>query len=321
MQSYRQKCESAHQILGLKTTDKIDEKLLKRCYYKEALRHHPDKNTSQDSHKKFQELSNAYEFVRQHHGFADGDEGDEELKEEPDSESSIPNMFTNYANVLFSFLSPMLESDLFQDAGNRAVYIIIENILNRCEDKALKMLDRLNRQQCGKICDILRSQGDVLHIPATFIEKMEILYKEKIDRDGCVIIYPTLDDLYAENLYKLEEGSNTYYIPLWYHELVYDNSGAELYVQCIPKLDDGVEIDEKNDIHITKQYSLSELWNMPEISIGLGKKTVRVDRERLTLTRQQTIKLVGAGISKMNTNNIYDVSKKSTVYIHVQISD
>ena len=125
MQSYRQKCESAHQILGLKTTDKIDEKLLKRCYYKEALRHHPDKNTSRDSHKKFQELSNAYEFVRQHHGFADGDEGDEELKEEPDSESSIPNMFTNYANVLFSFLSPMLESDLFQDAGNRAVYIII----------------------------------------------------------------------------------------------------------------------------------------------------------------------------------------------------
>jgi len=92
-------------------------------------------------------------------------------------------------------------------------------------------------------------------------------------------------------------------------------------VQCIPKLDDGVEIDEKNDIHITKQYSLSELWGMPEILIGLGKKTVRVDRERLTLTKHQSIKLVGAGISKMNTSNIYDVSKKSTVYIHVQISD
>jgi len=296
----------------------MDEKTLKRCYYKEALRYHPDKNSSPESHKKFLDISDAYECARKYHGFID-DDGEDEVKEE---ESIVPNMsiFANYTSAVFSFLSPLMENETFQDIKTKTVISIIENISNKCESKAVELLERLNRKQCGKICKLLRAQADVLHIPASFMEKMEQLYVDKVERkDECIRIYPTLNDLFVDNVYKLEENDKTYYIPLWHHELVYDNAGAELYVQCIPKLDDDTEIDDKNDIHITRRYTSDEIWGMSEIVIQCGEKSLRIPMEQLKLKRQQTIKLSGMGISRINTSNIYDVSKKSSIHVHVYI--
>jgi hypothetical protein len=107
---------------------------------------------------------------------------------------------------------------------------------------------------------------------------------------------------------------------LWHHELVYDNAGAELYVQCIPKLDDNIEIDEKNDIHVSKQVNLIDLWNSPQIDILIGTKQIFVQTKQLKLERNQTVKILGGGISRINMSDIYDVSKKSSVYVHLTIT-
>ena len=312
--NYQKKYENAHQILRVNMNDNIDEKILKRCYHREALRNHPDKNNSPEAHQKFVEINEAYEIARKYHGFTD--DGDDEVKDE---NTVDPNIFMNYTNVLFSFLSPVLNAEMFQDIKTKMVYSIIENISNKCEPKALELLERLNRKQCSKICELLRTQRDVLHIPTSFMEKMECLYANKLERDECIRIYPSLNDLYSEHVYKLENDNKTYYIPLWHHELVYDNSGAELYVQCIPKLDEGVEIDEKNDLHINRQYNLIDLWKTPQIDIPIGGKSLSLQTKELKLERNQTIRMLGKGISRANTSDIYDVSKKSSVYIHIDI--
>ena len=316
MSTPQREYEKAHQILGLHVDDDIDEKTLKRCYHREALRNHPDKNNSPEAHQKFVKINEAYNTARKYHGFVYS--GEDEVKEE---ESSIPTTFMNYTNVLFTFLSPLVNSDTFQDIKTKLVYSIIENISNKCEPKALELIERLNRKQCGKICELLRNQKDVLHIPASFMEKMELLYTDKLERDECIRIYPSLNDLYSENVYKLENDNKTYYIPLWHHELVYDNAGAELYVQCIPKLDDDVEIDEKNDIHVSKQVNLIDLWNSPQIDILIGTKQLFVQTKQLKLQRNQTVKIPCGGISRINMSDIYDVSKKSSVYVHLTITN
>ena len=315
MLNYQQKYENAHQILGLEMNDDIDEKILKRCYHREALRNHPDKNNSPEAHQTFVEINEAYDFARKYHGFTE--DGDDEVKDEDTVESSI---FMNYTNVLFSFLSPVLNAEVFQDIKTKIVYSIIENISNKCEPKALELLERLNRKQCNKICELLRSQRDVLHIPSSFIEKMVRLCADKMERDECIRIYPSLNDLYSDNVYKLENDDKIYYIPLWHHELVYANSGAELYVQCIPKLDEGIEIDEKNDIHINREYNLTYLWNTPQLNISVGNKNLSIQTKQLKLERNQTIKMHGEGITRVNTSDIYDISKKSSVYIHISIT-
>jgi hypothetical protein len=316
MSSPRKKYEKAHQILGLNLDDDIDEKLLKRCYHREALRYHPDKNQSAEAHARFVEISEAYENARNYHGFSEEcEEGTSEQKDDPVS------TFVDYTKVLFSFLSPVLDAEVFQGIKPKWVCSIIENISNKCETKALELLGRLNRKQCGKICELLRAQQDVLHIPDSFIMEMAHMYSDKFGRDECIRIYPSLNDVYADNVYKLECYDKTYYIPLWHHELVYDNSGAELYVQCIPKLEEGVDIDDNNDIHIRQTYSALEIWNKPQIEIDIGGKRLYIERSQLKMLRNQTVKIQGSGISRINMSDIYDVSKKSSVYIHITITN
>ena len=303
--------------------DNIDEKILRRAYHKAALRNHPDKNTSLESHKKFQEIQDAYEFVCKYHGFADDDYSTDDLSTNDVFTNFVfkNEMFTNYTNIIYNFVEPLLVDKLLGDIKTKLWSSILNNIVNKCESKAFGLLNKLNRIQYGKIYDLLRSQKDTLRLSDEFLEKMDVLYKDKICEDEYIRIYPTIDDLYEDNLYKLQVGANTYYIPLWYHELVYDNSGAELFVLCIPHLEDGVDIDDKNDIHIEKHYELSEIWNMELIDISIGKKVFRIPKMDLKMMNRQVIKIAGAGISRMNAINIYDVSKKSDVYIHIGITE
>ena len=86
-------------------------------------------------------------------------------------------------------------------------------------------------------------------------------FSNKIKNDECIILNPTIDDLLANNLYKLRVNDFTYIVPLWHHELVYDNSGNDIYVKCFPMLPDNVCIDDQNNIHIDCKYDIKEILN------------------------------------------------------------
>lgn len=53
--------EKYYNILNLKTNSTKEE--IKSAYKKLALKYHPDKNNSEDSREKFNEISNAYEIL------------------------------------------------------------------------------------------------------------------------------------------------------------------------------------------------------------------------------------------------------------------
>ena len=163
------------------------------------------------------------------------------------------------------------------------------------------------------------TQKDILHIPDSFFEKLVDLYKEKSLKDKTVRIYPLLSDLLDYNVYKLIENEKEFLIPLWHHELIYDNDGGELMVQCFPKLEKDMEIDEINDIHIYKTYNLSELWNIDRINIKIGKKTLKIEKNQLKMLPKQTITIPHIGIPRINSKNVYDFSKKGTIHIHFNI--
>lgn len=325
MTSHHVNYETACKMLGLSINLDFKEPDIKRAYHKNALQYHPDKNTNANAEEHFRSIHSAYEYLMKHHGYLDDEEDVLESETSYSEEAKEPSFaaniapFAEYTSLLYSFLQPILETDSFQDLKGKLIESLIENIVNKCEEKAFRMIEHLNRTQYGKIRDLLYGNIDTFHIPRDFLDKIDNKYQQKFSKDECIRLYPTIDDLFNENVYKLVEGGNTFYVPLWHHELVYDCSGRDLYVHCIPNLDDNIEIDEKNDIHIHLCYNLQQIWRLDTIPVHLGSKTLRIPRNQLKMDTNQTIKLPNLGISRIHSTNIYDISKKGHLFVHIEI--
>jgi DnaJ-class molecular chaperone len=302
-QRYKQACL----CLDLSPDQEIKPEDIKRQYRRKALQFHPDKNTSENAADEFRNVRESYEYLMENGGFSDQSDGDDKN--------------AGYQNVLFSFLGPILKSDMFQEIKSKAFFIIIDKITSKCESKALGVLDKMDKKILAKIYEILFAYKDAFHITEDFLRKVEEILKRKTQNDECIILNPFLDDLFENNLYKLVENGEKYVIPLWHHELVYDNKGADLYVKCIPILPDNMEIDEYNNIHVNAKCSVNELWLLDYIEIDLGKQKIKMPRRQIKMTEQQTIIMAGMGISKINVNDIYDISKRADVYVNLTIDN
>jgi hypothetical protein len=276
----------------------LNKEVVKKQYHRKALHYHPDKNKSDNSTAEFLLIKEAYHYL---------------------SNSSDTSDNMSYANDLFVFLRQSLNTSNENLMQNKVFQIIITKIIECCESKALDLLEKLDKNVLIKINETFKTYADVFHFSEGFLKSVEEIVANKIQNDECVILNPFLDDLWENNLYKMAEKGGTFLIPLWHHELVYDNSGCDLYVKNIPVLPDNVKIDEKNNIHVELSYCIHELWNKPFVEFYLGKKSLRFSTDQLYLRKHQTVVLCKQGISNINVENIYDISKKSDVIVSLEI--
>jgi hypothetical protein len=68
-----------------------------------------------------------------------------------------------------------------------------------------------------------------------------------------LILEPTLNDLLQQHVYIYTHNGRKYSIPLWHHELVYD----EFTVLCKPK---EVELDEDNNLYLDVYANIREVF-------------------------------------------------------------
>ena len=76
------------------------------------------------------------------------------------------------------------------------------------------------------------------------------IIQEKRKNDECIILHPTLNDLFCNNLYRLKHKNETYNIPLWHKSLVYEHENSELYIKCIPNTPENVFIETPSDFFV-----------------------------------------------------------------------
>jgi len=276
----------------------LNKEIMKKQYRRKALQYHPDKNKGANATGEFLLINEAYHYL--------------------DKSDDMPENMS-YATDLFSFLRQSLNSSGENLMQNRLFQMILTRIVECCEVKALDLLEKLDKNVLVKINEIFNMYVDVFHFSEGFLKSVEEILVNKIQKDECIILNPFLDDLWENNLYKIVEKGGTFLIPLWHHELVYDNSGCDLYVKNIPVLPDNVRIDEKNNIHVELSYGVHELWDQPVVEFYLGKKRLCFNTDQLYLRKHQTIVLCRQGISNINVDNIYDISNKSEVVIHLDI--
>jgi hypothetical protein len=310
-------------ILGLDAEKDYNMEDLKRTYRQNALMYHPDKNPGSDTTVIFHKIQNAYEFLLIEFGYSDSDSDDEfELSREENVYSfqdSISSKIKSYSNLLYSFMLPIMQSETFKEIQSKLIYTIVEMLTHKCENQAFAVLEKIDKKVFVKIYELFKKYKSALHVSEDFLSRLEEHISKKIQTDECIILNPFLDDLFENNIYKLVVNGEMYLIPLWHHELVYDNSGSDLYVQCVPILPDNIKIDENNNIHVTQRVSIDELWKKGFLEITMGKIKFTVPKEQFKIAENQVILLANMGISKMNTKDIYDISRKGDIYLHVCI--
>jgi hypothetical protein len=307
------KYENAIQILELNKCDN-DIDIIKKQYRSLALLYHPDKNSDKGSTKKFQEIKEAYDYLISENI----DLSDNELS---DNEEEFSDIFENlnknsYQYILYSFL----KSILLKDKIIFDISAILQNISNTCEDNAIDLIKKIDKPILMKIYGILKNYSIVLHINDSFLTKMKNVILEKYSNDECIILNPTIEDLFENNLYRLKINGFLYIIPLWHHELIYDNSGNEIIVKCCPILPENIEIDRENNIIIYENFNIENILNKEIISINIRERIFVINREQLLLKKEQIVILYGMGISKINSNNIYDISNKSNIIVYLTIN-
>lgn len=305
------KYNNAIKILELDNYENYNIDIIKKKYKSLALLYHPDKNIDKGSTEKFQQIKEAYDFLIENEDISDENLSDDEYNE--DDENIDKNSYRYY---LYSFL----KSVLLKDNNNFNISTIIQNITNKCEDNALEIIKKLDKQKLIKTYEILKKYSEVLHISNLFLEKIMNIILEKSRDDECIILNPTLEDLFENNLYRLKIRDTLYIIPLWHHELIYDNSGNDIFIKCSPILPENIEIDKNNNIIVYEKLNINEIWDKEILFINIGERVFEIHRERLLLKKKQQLLLNSMGISKINTCDIYDISNKSDIIIHLEIN-
>jgi hypothetical protein len=311
--------ETACFELEIDQTVDITIDVLKRHYKLKALRHHPDKNNAADASEKFQTINNAYQYLLKHLEFIESD--DEEDEDYDGFEEEPPK--TGYRWVLYKFLKNILAASTnihVNNGNNNIFYKIIEKISSTCENKAIETLEKLDKQTLIPLYEILNRYRSAFHFTNDFFTRVDNMIKRKIEDDECIVLRPTIDDLFENNVYKLKVEEATYIVPLWHHELVYDHFGNDLYVKCIPELDTTLRIDEHNNICMSLSYEIKDIWEKGFMEFTISNRKFVIQADTIKLIKTQKIILHEVGISRMNTKDIYNISKKADIIVTLELS-
>ncbi len=280
--------------------DDINIDNVKRQYRLKALYYHPDKNPSIDAKERFQEVLESYEFLCNR------------IDNKTTDDKSNP---VDYKHFVSQFFKNIIEGVNQEEL----LYSVLKKTVFLCEEKALDSLEGLEKNTLIKLYEIYQKNKECLHLKEDFIERVKELINNKIEKDECIILKPNIDDLLKDNVYKLTVGDHIFMVPLWHNELVYDNSGNDVYVKCSPTLDDNIEIDSKNNIYVYIRSTIDKIWCDDELLINVGSQQYFIKRDELHMKTNQQYIFKGSGISKINYNDMYDVSRRGDIIIHLKI--
>jgi curved DNA-binding protein CbpA len=288
---------------------------LKKQYRKLALKNHPDKNgNTHESNEKFQKINEAYHYLKREIKHLNYDDIEHDIKGEDDN--SVNSSL--YSDILKGFMKTV-----FEGKYNELLTKIVNDIITAGKRTSVKLFDDLDKDTAFNIYTFLSNNRSVLHLSQEILEVIREIVVKKYDNVDVYKLNPSINDLLNNNLYKLYVHDELYLVPLWHNESYFDGSGCEIIVICEPELPEGIQIDDDNNIFITKEiYGYSDLLNMillnKSIQITIGEKEYEIPISNLYMKREQYYRIKNEGLSKVN-RDIYDVSEKSDIIVKVVI--
>ena len=276
------------------------KKDLKKGYYKKAIKYHPDKNAGDIKKENiFKQVNEAYIFL-----------GDEKNKNIEDLDTSFSNILKRF----FDFMVPEINVDK-KDIDNT-----IEAVIKKCKKASIELFEKLSKERSLEIYTFLSKNKDIFSLEPTLLKNMAEIIKNKIKNDNIIILNPDIDDLMNDKIFKLEYNSNTFYVPLWSNEVVFEDiSGNDIIIKCISELPDNLYIDEDNILHVNIIKDIKTLLNQDELEVIVGEKIFKIYISKIKITKYQILKIEKCGILKENINDIFDNSIRQNIYAHLTL--
>ena len=276
--------EKAFQILDIneKKINKLNKTeysgIIKKNYKIKALLHHPDKNPSEESHKKFIEIKEAYEFLNTNEFVDDR------------TDTPFSELLDEFIKNHFQFYNEKIRSQI--------VKVLCENMQTIYDDNISFIFQNIN-------------QDEFIH----YFKRFCVIEKKK---NVEIILRPLLEDIFKNNVYKLNYDNHEFIIPLWHNELVYEVEDKDIIIKIEPQLDDNVNINENNDICVYISKKIQNIFGNEYMHFNVNNEVYCIECERIKLLPFQKIILHEKGISKIK-NDIYDVSHRSNINVFLTL--
>ena len=325
-----------HNKYNYKNIDDLTLIELRKAYHIQALNNHPDKNISKDSKEKFQNIQNAYTFLK---NFINNDiyniyENNNNVNNNNVNNNNVNNNNEDYIdkdtspfiNLIMNFLKLSFSYAENNDKNQKSLNKFQEECINYSNEVLNKLLNRLNLNILQELYVYIEN-SDMLNIEkklginSEMIEKLFELIKsilsEKMKNSNLYILKPSLENLLNNDIYKLEIDGEIIYVPLWHKELIYENN----IIQIRPSLqvEQNITINEKNNIYYnyytTFEILIELLRTHATMSLELELFDLKINLQEITLSKIQTFYFKNKGIPVINSIDIFDNSKKSTIIL------
>jgi hypothetical protein len=237
-------------------------KELNKRYHLLALKHHPDKVAGDDNHQdateKFKEINDAHKRVKEYL-FSSDAEGMSDIHMEAGGYDSILHLFIQ------SILVKMTTVNGTPDSSAYAIQSLIHMIITKGIQSGITMFRTMDKNTCLTLYEILSKNQDLFGISREIMDELTQIVEEKTGEDLVVRMNPSLLDMLLDRIYILHECGQIYYIPLWHTELHFnkpasDGGKSEVIVLCEPELPDNVSLDDNNNLFISLDVNIQELF-------------------------------------------------------------
>lgn len=286
---------------------------VKKAYFKQALKWHPDKPTGNE--EKFKEVKEAYDYLQNYHKYGD--------KFDHEKVTNIPS----YVDILKEFLNKYVPENKWDE-------LFIETSFNEFMKKgvlvsekiSLDIFKSLSTKRSLELYELISNNYHIFNINEQFIAKMKENLREKMNSDNIIIINPTIDDMLNDNIYKLEiTDENIIYVPLWHRKIyntikVDNNNNKDIMIMIMPPNAEDIVIKDNNDIYVKKNIKINEIFETGYFYVTMGEKNIKIDSKDLKLTKEpQMILLKHKGILKINKNDIYQKDRRANIIIEITL--
>lgn len=285
--------EKAIKILNINETDNINYEFLKKQYRKQCLKTHPDKGGTKED---FVNNSDAYNFLL------------EEI-----NNNSEQNYFGSDIIKLFTKIITTNRNKEEKDKIMKQLLEIVNNV-------STKLVNNIDKDNIILLYELMQKYKHFINIDESIIIEVNKCIKKKLEEIEIIDLYPSLEDLFLDNLYVLNKEGQNLIIPLWHDELTYEINNKEYIVKINPELPDYCRIDNNNNIYF--HYTLkinSELLNKNELEFDIWKRKYKVKVDTLKITKSQEIIFKNEGISIIDNKEIYKNEKKSNLIITLNL--